>query len=140
MTNFNALPTELQLLVFEKLAESEYTAYQHQRIAVSQLLVSGYEHILDYRLVCRKWRNIISDMDRCSLQDMLPHLRRLHSYYHERNAMIAGSDVSSVESDHDCDSISATSSTQYAALLDRTREVLVKLYGREKRFRNRESP
>lgn len=73
-------------------------------------------------------------MDRCSLQDMLPHLRRLHSYYHEQNTVMNDGEIS--ESDSECygDVTSATDSAQYAALLDRTREVLVKLYGREKRF------
>lgn len=134
MASFSQLPIELQLLIFEKLADAEYSAFPHHRIIVSQLLVSGYEHILSYRLVCRRWRNLISDMDRSSLQDMLPHLRRLHSHYHEIKVMMNGADNSEDESDGFIDVISATDSAQYAALLDRTREVLVKLYGREKRF------
>ena len=65
---------------------------------------------------------------------MLPHLRRLHNYYHQQNAIMNGGETSESDSDGYSDVISATDSAQYAALLDRTREVLVKLYGREKRF------
>ena len=147
MARFSDLPTEIQSAIFATLADAEYASFSHQRITAGWLLVSSYEHILPYRMVCRKWRNIISDMDRGGLQEWLPHLRRLHAYYHEKciaevetdsGTDESGSESGSQNTSDGEDEISASNSKQYAMLLDKTREVLIRMYAGKGRVGRRE--